>query len=66
MVTSAKTNGEKSPKSHLNPAHDEGHNCLLGVEPVLGLVEDDAVRAVYDIIGDFFSPLWAGRQCMKM
>ena len=36
----------------LEPAHRQGHQRLAGVHPVLGLVVDDRVRAVDDVVRD--------------
>ena len=37
--------------------HQGVQNGLLGVEPVLGLVEDHAVGALDDLVGDLLSPV---------
>ena len=44
----------------LPSAHREGHDRLLGMEPVLGLVVDDRVGTVDDGVGDLDVPV--GRQ----
>ena len=38
-------------------AHQHDHNGLLGVQPVLGLVEDHAVRALHDLGRDLLAPV---------
>src|SRR4051794_21593387 len=43
--------------------HEEGEESLLGVQTVLRLVEDDAVRAVDDGGGDLLAPV--GRQAVQ-
>ena len=42
-------------------SHREGHHGLLGVEPVLGLVVDDRVRAVDDGVRDLDVPVGGQR-----
>ena len=37
--------------------HEGVEDGLLGVEPVLGLVEDHAVGALHDLVGDLLSPV---------
>src|SRR6186713_2137065 len=43
--------------SCLDGAEAPGEDALLGVQPVLGLVEHDRARAVHDLVGDLLAAM---------